>query len=92
MPFRTRIAVITALVASVVTIGVWASAQISQVPRTSSDGLELVAPMLVAGSDLGFRIEGYRDNIPFGKVVIRIDGRWIEAQLGGGGVLPAAAR
>jgi hypothetical protein len=36
-----------------------------------------------SGADVGFRVEGYRDDgTPYGRVVVRIDGKWIGAELG----------
>jgi hypothetical protein len=35
-------------------------------------------PTIVSGSDLGFRIERTQDGIPVGKVVVRVDGRWVD--------------
>lgn len=42
---------------------------------------------VIAGSDLGFRIEN-RDNVPIGKLVVRINGRWVDAQVGASGIVP----
>ena len=55
-------------------------------------GLDLVAPTVIAGSDLGFRVESIKDNVPVGTIVVRIDGRWVNAQVGGGGIVVADAR
>jgi hypothetical protein len=35
-------------------------------------------PMVISGNDIGFRIERTRDGIPVGKVVVRVDGRWVD--------------
>jgi hypothetical protein len=35
-------------------------------------------PTIASGSDLGFRIERTQDGIPVGKVVVRVDGRWVD--------------
>jgi hypothetical protein len=35
-------------------------------------------PTVVFGNDVGFRVERTQDGIPVGKVVIRIDGRWVD--------------
>jgi hypothetical protein len=56
------------------------------------DGLDLVAPTVIAGNDLGFRIESTRNNIAVGTLVVRIDGHWVEAQVGSGGVITTSAR
>jgi hypothetical protein len=35
-------------------------------------------PTIVSGADVGFRIERTQDGIPIGKVVVRVDGRWVD--------------
>jgi predicted secreted hydrolase len=35
-------------------------------------------PMVISGNDVGFRIERTQDGIPVGKVVVRVDGRWVD--------------
>jgi len=44
-------------------------------PRTL-DPLE--APTIISGADLGFRVEGHHGKVPVGRLVIRVDGRWVE--------------
>jgi hypothetical protein len=41
---------------------------------------------------MGFRIESTKDGIPVGKIVVRIDGVWVDAQVGGSGIIAADAR
>ena len=43
-------------------------------------GFELltVQPIVVSGDDVGFRIERTQDGVPVGRVVVRIDGRWVD--------------
>jgi len=36
-------------------------------------------PTIVSGSDVGFRIDRTQNGIPIGTLVIRVDGRWVEA-------------
>jgi hypothetical protein len=50
------------------------------------------SPTVIAGSDLGFRVESTRNGIPIGQFVIRINGQWVDAQLGTNGVVPAGAK
>jgi hypothetical protein len=41
---------------------------------------ERVAPRVISGSDLGFRVEGIRGGkVPVGTLVVRINGEWVEA-------------
>jgi hypothetical protein len=62
---------------------VWAAAQVTRPPsETALQPMDLVAPTVISGSDLGFRIETSQDNIPVGRLVVRIGGRWVDAQVG----------
>lgn len=35
---------------------------------------------VLSGSDIGFRVERTQDGVPIGTLVIRVDGRWVEAR------------
>jgi hypothetical protein len=35
-------------------------------------------PTVISGNDVGFRIERTQDGIPVGRVVVRVDGRWVD--------------
>jgi len=61
-------------------VGAWVSAiQLQQI--------QPVQPSVVlSGSDFGFRIEGRRGDVQVGKLVVRVDGKWVDALLGGGGL------
>jgi hypothetical protein len=37
-----------------------------------------ISPTLVSGDDIGFRIERTVEGLPIGKLVIRVDGRWVD--------------
>jgi len=37
-------------------------------------------PTVVSGSDVGFRIERTQGGIQIGKIVVRINGRWVETE------------
>lgn len=37
-----------------------------------------VSPTIISGNDVGFRIERTEAGIPTGRLVIRVDGRWID--------------
>jgi hypothetical protein len=37
-------------------------------------------PTVIVGADLGFRVEGHRGTTPVGRLVVRIDGQWIEVE------------
>jgi hypothetical protein len=38
------------------------------------------APVVLSGSDIGFRVEGRRGNTPSGRFVVRINGQWVEVE------------
>jgi hypothetical protein len=57
--------------------GVWAYAQSLQVTP--------VAPTVVSGPDLGFRVVGNRGGTPVGTLVIKMNGQWMEVEIGGDG-------
>ena len=87
MTFRTGINLIVLMVFLVVA-AVWISAQVTRPPSaTALEPMDLVAPTMISGSDLGFRIESNKDNVPVGKLVVRINGRWVDAQLGTSGIV-----
>jgi hypothetical protein len=83
--------IVIALVVLLVGAGLWASAQVRGLDA-GPDGLNLVAPTVIAGNDLGFRVESTKGDIAVGKFVVRMNGRWIDAQVGSAGVVPADAR
>jgi hypothetical protein len=47
----------------------------------------LQLPMVISGSDVGFRVEQTRDGIQIGRVVVRVGGTWVDT-----GAPPEAAR
>jgi hypothetical protein len=36
------------------------------------------APTVISGNDVGFRIERTQDGIPVGRVVVRVNGTWVD--------------
>jgi hypothetical protein len=46
-----------------------------------------VAPVVIAGNDIGFRMEARKGEKAVGRLVVRIDGMWIEAEFRSGVVL-----
>jgi hypothetical protein len=61
---RTVLFIVGLLVA-----GAWLHAQTSSTP-----------PVVISGSDIGFRLEGREGDTPIGRLVVRINGQWVEAQ------------
>ena len=87
MTFRTGINFIV-LTVFLAVAAVWVSGQVTRPPSEAGlKEMDLVAPTVISGSDLGFRIESNRDNVPVGRLVVRINGRWVDAQVGSGGIL-----
>jgi len=44
-----------------------------------------VTPTVISGADFGFRVEGNRGGTPVGTLVVKMNGQWVEAEIGGGG-------
>jgi hypothetical protein len=72
------------LVAALLAIGFVAgrptSAQVSQNPSMRADVLTLTQPFVLAGPDVGFRVLRMDGQIPFGQVVVKINGAWVTAE------------
>jgi len=58
-----------------------------ELPKATRD--VIVTPFVLSGDDIGFRVERDGPNGPIGRIVVRIDGQWVEAQLVAG---PAQAK
>jgi len=69
----TRIGLV--VVALVAAVGIWVSAQVMPSP--------VDPPIVVSGSDVGFRISGRKGSTPVGAIVVKVNGQWVEVQLGG---------
>ena len=65
------------VVVLLVCAGAWAYAQSLQTFP--------VTPTVVSGADFGFRIEGNRGGTPVGTLVVKMNGQWGEAEIGGAG-------
>ena len=37
-------------------------------------------PVIIAGENIGFRIDGYKDQGAVGTLVVRVNSRWVEAK------------
>jgi hypothetical protein len=48
----------------------------------------LPEPKVMAGADVGFRVEGMYGEVPSGVIVIRVNDRWVEARIGGNPTRP----
>jgi hypothetical protein len=38
----------------------------------------LRAPRVISGDEIGFRVEGFKGGMPTGRLVIRVNGEWVE--------------
>jgi len=66
MSVRSRVVLVVIWLASLVGVGVWAQTESQQ--------------QVISGSDLGFRVERQdRDGHPVGRLVVRLNGKWVEA-------------
>src|SRR5574338_523005 len=75
MAQRIRLIVIMAIVFGAF-VGGWVSAQsIAVVP---------VTPTVLSGENIGCRVEGYRGGVAVGRLVVQVDGKWVDAEFNGG--------
>ena len=61
--------------------GVLAIGQQSKPPTLATPpttGSATTVPVILSGSDVGFRVEGYSGGVPVGRVVVQMDGKWVE--------------
>jgi len=52
---------------------------------------EAVPAVVLSGSEVGFRMVARKGDKAVGQLVVRVDGRWVEAEFGGG-VKPAGIK
>ena len=64
---------------------------VTRAPGMFGEGLDLVAPTVMTAPDLGFRIESTKNGIAVGMLVVRINGNWVDAQVGSNGVMTTSA-
>jgi hypothetical protein len=79
MKARMAVAVTVLLVGLV---GGWVSAQVFQAPRL----VPVQPPIVLSGSDIGFRVEARSGDAQVGTLVVRVDGQWVPAQSPNGGL------
>jgi len=68
---------------SLVAVGAIASVLTSAQVRLQTPGqppLMTEGTTILSGSDVGFRVERTQDGVPIGTLVVRVDGRWVEAR------------
>lgn len=68
------------IAAALVTLGSGVRAQVQiQPPPVPAPG-----PTMLSGSDIGFPVERRKGDVPVGRLVVRVDGRWIEPEFSAG--------
>lgn len=72
MTFKTALLVLVALCVGV------------GVGFTQVTAVRPVVPSVTSGPDVGFRIEGYKGSKPVGRLVVKVDGQWVEAEFAPG--------
>jgi hypothetical protein len=72
---RSRLVIGVAWTLSLLAVGSWASAQSQQWTPVSE-------PAVIAGEDLGFRVEWMHGEVPVGTLVVRVKGTWMRAEIG----------
>ena len=68
---------IAAIVCAFVIVGTWISAQVIAPNRIDP-------PITLSGADIAFRVEARRGNVVEGRLLVRMDGKWVEANVDGG--------
>jgi hypothetical protein len=64
---------------SLVVVGaVSSSAQQTRPNQRPGFNLITETPIVISGNDVGFRVERTQDGIPVGKVVVRVNGVWVD--------------
>lgn len=55
---------------------------VSAIVHAQAYGINPVTPRVIAGPDVGFRIEGEQNGVPVGLLVVQIDGKWVPVKIG----------
>ena len=64
--------VVTVWLSSLAAVGVWA-----QAPSAAE-------PKVISGADIGFRVERMDRGTPSGRLMVRVNGQWVEASFAAG--------
>jgi hypothetical protein len=80
---RRRLGIGVVLAITLIGGGLWAHAQSPRVlpsPRVAPvPGQE--PSTVLAGNDIGFRVDNWQGDTPVGKLVVRHDGKWVEIKI-----------
>jgi hypothetical protein len=87
MSFRNRLVLTLIWVLSLVAVARLAVAQGGQVGQINWPKKEVPLnhvpveqPVVLSGNDIGFRVDRQGPNGPIGRLVVRINGEWVEPQ------------
>jgi hypothetical protein len=72
-----RTALGTLALAAVFGAGWWANAA-AQVPVVPFPSPRTASPGVISGADIGFQVERTVKGVPHGKIVVRVNGEWVE--------------
>ena len=78
MTLRARLLVVVAWIVSLVAVGAWAGGQqpiVKAVQRPAPP-----APVVIAGENLGFRVDSEAGGVKRGRLVVRVDDEWVEVE------------
>ena len=70
-------AALLCVVALVILASAWAAAQAIIARKVDP-------PILVSSPNVGFRVEAWQGDTAIGRLMVRIDGEWVEADFAGG--------
>lgn len=79
MTFSRRAALVIAWAVSLAGVGIWVRAE-QQEPPPQPPPLVLPGPQVLSGENLGFRVHGRRGDTRIGRLVVRVDGKWVDVQ------------
>jgi hypothetical protein len=79
MTFSRRVAWAIVWALSLVSASVLARSE-QQPPPSPPSPLVLPGPVVLSGADLGFRVHGIRGETRIGRLVVRVDGKWVDVQ------------
>ena len=76
-----KLTVVWTLLLLVVAAASFSSAQGRGGAPQLGESLITESPTVISGNDIGFRIERTQDGIAVGKLVVRVDGRWVNTDM-----------
>jgi hypothetical protein len=76
MTFSRRAALVIVWALSLIGVGAWARAEGQQ----QQPPVITLGPEVVSGENLGFRVHRVQGDTRIGRLVVRVDGKWVEVQ------------